>query len=154
MKNLYESVCSRLNAAERERALFYCLEIPNDDVRLACVECLYYVPIEEIDAEEIDSLLKLMSPQNIGAGKTELVLSVIFNILSNLISDNSQKTSDTTTLFKTKFSYTAISLAINILQKNQERMVDDVEEEAEKYTLSLSILNFLKHVSKESKTRD
>lgn len=59
-----------------------------------------------------------MSPQNIGAGKTELVLSVIFNILSNLISDNSQKTSVTTTLFKTKFSYTAITLAINILTKN------------------------------------
>ena len=91
------------------------MEIPNDDVKLACVECLYYVPIDEIDAEEIDALLKLMSPQNIGAGKTELVLSVIFNILSNLISDNSAKTIETTTLFKTKFSYTAISLATNIL---------------------------------------
>lgn len=130
------------------------MEIPNDDVKLACVECLYYVPIDEIDAEEIDALLKLMSPQNIGAGKTELVLSVIFNILSNLISDNSAKTIETTTLFKTKFSYTAISLATNILEKNQERQVDDAEEEGEKYTLSLSILNFLKHVSKESKTRD
>ena len=95
-----------------------------------------------------------MSPQNIGAGKTELVLSVIFNILSNLISDTSYKTIETTTLFKTKFSYTAISLAINILTKNQERQVDDIDEEEEKYTLSLSVLNFLKHVTKESKTRD
>ena len=40
------------------------------------------------------------------------------------------------------------------MEKNQERQVDDAEEEGEKYTLSLSILNFLKHVSKESKTRD
>ena len=95
-----------------------------------------------------------MSPQNIGAGKTELVLSVIFNILSNLISENSAKAFETTNLFKTKFSYTAINLAINILSKNQLRVVDDLEEETEKYTLSLSIVNFLKHVSKESKTKD
>ena len=31
--------------------------------------------------------------------------------------------------------------------------MDDLEEEEEKYTLSLSILQFLKHVTKESKTR-
>ena len=52
----------RLNDKDREEALFKCLKIPNDDVRLAVVDCLYYVPIEEIEAEEIDSLLKLMSP--------------------------------------------------------------------------------------------
>ena len=156
LKQSYQQVCSRLNEADREQALFKCLEIPNDDVRLAVVHCLYYVPIEEIDAEEIDQLLKLMSPQNIGAGKTELVLAVIFNILSNLLSDNSNniKTSETTTLFKTKFSFTAISLAIAIMTKNQEREVDCAEEEFEKSTLALSILNFLKHVSKESKTKD
>ena len=54
LKSLYQQVCSRLNEADREQALFKCLEIPNDDVRLAVVHCLYYVPIEEIDAEEID----------------------------------------------------------------------------------------------------
>ena len=40
--------------------MFKCIEIPNDDVKLAVVNCLYYVPIKEIDAEEIDQLLKLM----------------------------------------------------------------------------------------------
>ena len=151
---LYELTCARLNASHREDALFRVLDVPNDEVKLAVVHCLYYVPIEEIDAQEIDQMLKLMSPQNIGAGKTELVLSVIFNILSNLISDTSKKALETTTLFKTKFSFTAISHAINIMTKNQERAVDDIEEEKEKYTLALSILNFLKHVSKENKTKD
>jgi len=78
------------------------------------------------------------------------VLSVIFNILSNLISDTSLKAQETTNIFKNKFSYTAITLAINIMMKNQERQMDDVDEEEEKYTLALSILNFLKHVSKEN----
>mmetsp|Transcript_12897 Transcript_12897/g.16570 ORF Transcript_12897/g.16570 Transcript_12897/m.16570 type:complete len:99 (-) Transcript_12897:3140-3436(-) len=45
-------------------------------------------------------------------------------------------------------------MAINIMIKNQERVVEEVDEEEEKYTLALSILNFLKHVSKEVKTKD
>lgn len=52
----------------------------------------------------MESLLKSLGPQNVGTGKTELVLAVIFNILSNIISDNSQKASDTTNLFKNKYS--------------------------------------------------
>lgn len=112
------AVCTRLNGADREEALFRVLVIPNDDVRLAVVHCLYYVPINEIDGGEIDKLLKMMSPQNVGAGKTELVLAVVYNILSNLISDTSKKASETTTLFKTKFSFTAISMAITIMIKN------------------------------------
>ena len=73
-------------------------------MKLAVVNCLYFVPIEQIDAEEMESLLKSLGPQNVGTGKTELVLAVIFNILSNIISDNSQKASDTTNLFKNKYS--------------------------------------------------
>jgi len=154
IKALFKLTCSRLDEAHREDALLKALDVPNDNVRLAVVHCLYYVPIDELQAPEIDNLVKLLQPQNVGAGKTELVLSVIFNILSNLISDPSKKALATTTLFKTKFSYTAITNAIAIMLKNQERRVDDEEEEEEKYTLALSVVNFLKHVSKESKTRD
>ena len=100
MKGAYETVCTRLNDAERETALFRCLEIPNDEVKLACVSCLLYVPIHEIDPEEIDQLLKLINPQNIGAGKTELVLCVIFNIFNNLLSETSVKAQKTTSIFK------------------------------------------------------
>jgi hypothetical protein len=46
-----------------------------------------------------------------------------------------------------------INQALSILRKNHQRQVDDEEEEWEKYTLSLSILNFLKFVSKDSKLR-
>lgn len=57
-----DNVSARLNENDREEALFKVLEIPDDDVRLAVVNCLYYVPIDEIDSAEIDQLLKLMSP--------------------------------------------------------------------------------------------
>ena len=40
-----------------------------------------------------------------------------------------------------------------MLQKNQMRDVDDSEEEIEKNTLSLSILNFLKIASNDKKLK-
>lgn len=145
-----------LNDFDREEGLFNVLDIPNDDVRLAVVNCLYYVPIDEIDSLEITLILNLLDlqSQNVGVGKTELVLAVIFNILSNLVRDTQKKNAEVTSLFKNKFSNRAISLGIEILQMNQERTVDDLEEETEKYTLALSILNFFKHASLEAKTKN
>ena len=49
-----DNVSARLNDNDREEALFKVLEIPDDDVRLAVVNCLYYVPIDELDSAEID----------------------------------------------------------------------------------------------------
>lgn len=78
-----------MNQNQRDTALFNCLEIPNDEVRLAVVGCLFNVPLKELEPEEIGQLIRLMSQQNIGAGKTEIVLSTIFWILSKLIRDSS-----------------------------------------------------------------
>jgi hypothetical protein len=63
------------------------LEIPNDDVKLAVVDCLFNVPLNELDVEEIGYLLRLMCIANIGAGRTEIVLSTIFWILTKLLKD-------------------------------------------------------------------
>ena len=153
MKRLFEQTSHKLNAANRDSALFRCLDIPNDEVRLVVVDCLYFVPLDEIEYDELDPLLRAMNPQNIGTGKNELILSAIFNVLSRLISDKSRETSKLTNLFKTRFGSTAIELALNILAKNQERHVEDFQEESEEYTLSLNIVNFLKHISKDEKTK-
>jgi hypothetical protein len=47
-------------------------------------------------------------------------------------------------IFQKKFGEFATSQALNILSRNLLRVVDQDEEDYEKYTLSLSILNFLK----------
>ena len=80
-----------MNEAERETALFNCLKVPDDGVKLAVVDCLYYVPHSQLDPPEIESLLRTVENyQNIGVGQTELVLSKIFSILSSIITDTSQ----------------------------------------------------------------
>ena len=83
---IYEEVSQSLNDVSREAALFNCLEVPNDEVRLAVVECLNSVPLDEFDNEEIGTILRIVGQcKNIGAGKTELVLSKIFWILTKLV---------------------------------------------------------------------
>jgi hypothetical protein len=42
-----------LDENHREDALFNCLAIPDDDVRLAVVECLFVVPLDELAYEEL-----------------------------------------------------------------------------------------------------
>jgi len=80
LKNeLFDEISYNLNNNNREQALFNCLIIPDDDVRLAVVECLFVVPLDEFEQDEINSITKVLSLcTNIGAGRTELVLSVIY----------------------------------------------------------------------------
>ena len=116
-----------MNDANREAALFNCLEVPNDDVKLAVVECLNNVPLSEFDTEEISTLIRLLgSYKNIGAGKTEYVLAKIFWILIKLTRD---KESESGKNFRMKFGEKAITEALDILIRNQMRLVDDMEEE-------------------------
>lgn len=51
---------------------------------------------------------------------------------------------ESSNIFQNKFGDMATTEALQILQRNLLRDVDDDDEDIEKYTLSLSILNFLK----------
>jgi len=80
--------------------------VPNDEVKLAVVECLNNVPLSEFDSEEIATIIRLLgSYKNIGAGKTEYVLSKIFWMLTKLAND---KESDAGKNFRLKFGEKAI----------------------------------------------
>jgi hypothetical protein len=54
--DLFYEISQALNQNDetpREQALFNCLEIPNDEVKLAAVKCLFVINIEDIDSSEI-----------------------------------------------------------------------------------------------------
>jgi len=90
-------------------------------------------------------LIRLLgSYKNIGAGKTEYVLAKIFWILIKLTRD---KESESGKNFRMKFGERAITEALDILIRNQMRLVDDIEEEQEKLALSISCVHFLKYTS-------
>jgi len=148
---IFEAVSRSLNEAQRETALFNCLEVPDDEVKLAVVECLNNVPLSEFEADEIATIIRLLgSYKNIGAGKTEYVLSQIFWMITKLTMDTDSGAGNN---FRLKFGEKAITEALDILIKNQQRLVDDENEEEEKLVLSLSCLNFLKFASTSADLR-
>lgn len=114
--SVFEEVSLSLNDASREAALFNCLEVPNDDVKLAVVECLNNVPLSEFDTEEIATIIRLLSQcKNIGAGKTELVLAKIFWIITKLCKDKEEESGKN---FRIKFGERAVGEALEILIRN------------------------------------
>ena len=55
--------------------------MPDDKVRLAVVKCLSVVPLDQLDEQEIECLVKTISECiNISSGETELVLANIYQI--------------------------------------------------------------------------
>lgn len=144
IKEICHSISKTLNANHREDLLFNCLEIPNDSVKLAVVQCLDKVPVDEIDIEETGHIVRILgSYKNLGVGRTEEVLSQIFLLLSKIL-ENKDKGKD----FRNKFGEMVITECLGILSRNQQRdLKDDNEENNEKNYLTVSGVNFLKKCS-------
>ena len=125
--------------------------IPNDDVKLAVVHALTNVPLEQYDSKEMSSLIGIVeSYQNIGTGKTEIVLSILFHIFASFVGDQAERNEATVSAFKSLYGEKSIDLALMLMNRNQCRIVKEEDEEKEKYILAISILNFLFFVSKDS----
>lgn len=147
-KKPFRDISDALNKADREKFLFNCFSIPDDQVRLTLVNCILQVPLSELEIEEINYLMKAISEsKNIGAGQTEEIISIIFLIFTNLVNDQKQLVSKN---FRIKYCKEAIMHCLEILLRNQRRKLEDKEEAAEKLMLSISSLFFLKASSASS----
>ena len=136
-----------LNDAGREEALFSILEVRNDDVRMAVVSALYVVDPGDFEPQNINDITKVLSScKNIGAGKTEYVLSSIYWICTRFALYNYDDAPPGVRQFQTKFGERVVSDALDILRRNLEHAVsdEDVSDDSQKYTLSIAIVNFLK----------
>lgn len=67
--------------------MFLCLQVPNDDLRLEVVKCLFNIPLNEFDVDEIAEIVNIIKITNIGVGNTEIIISYIFWIITNLLKD-------------------------------------------------------------------
>ena len=59
--DLFDEISDSLNKNRREESLFKCITIPDDDVRLAVVQCLFVVPLDEFEQDEINQITKVLS---------------------------------------------------------------------------------------------
>lgn len=91
-KGLFEDFAKSLDRQGREQALLNCLAVPDDNVRLAVVKCLYVVPLDQFDEKEIEQIVKTISQcGDISEGQTELVLSTVYWICCKLVEKQSQQ---------------------------------------------------------------
>lgn len=107
------------------------MAIPDDNVRLAVVRCLYVVPLDEFDSEEIERITSIVTMcNNICAGETELILSTIYWICTKFVTPSSEESSSTssTTIFINKFGEQTVNEALNILKKNLERVAEEKDD--------------------------
>lgn len=139
-----KNISNALNNNNREEHLFHCLEIPNDDVKLAVVRCLDKVPLDEIDMEEIGYIVRVLADcKNLGVGRTEEVLAQIFLLLTKMTKEVEKGEE-----FRSKFGEMVISECYNILEKNSNRdLRDNLQENDEKMYLTMSCVLFLKESS-------
>ena len=130
-------VSQKMNEADREKYLFDCILCPSDKVRLAVVDCLYHVPLSQLDEDETSKLVNMLNEQtNISAGETEVVIAKSFDLLTKMVLNNVEKNCRE---FRTRQAEHAIRAALDILGRNSDRDTrDDDEEDAEKFTLSHS----------------
>ena len=77
-----------LNENGRETLLFDILQVPDDNVKLEAVRCLNNIDVSQIESDELSAFTRLLhSYKNIGAGKTEEVLSLVFLVMAKLLKD-------------------------------------------------------------------
>lgn len=104
--------------------------MPNDDVKLAVVNCLFVVPLDELEIDEISKIVNIVSEcQNIGAGKTELVLSTVYWICFKMVNDDSKDDQSAAIIFQRKFGEQMMNEALSILSKNLTRVSPSPEDD-------------------------
>ena len=139
-------VSKQMNDNDREEHLFNCILCPSDKVKLAVVNCLYHVPLSQLDEDETSKLVNMLNEQtNISAGETEKVIAMSFDLLSKMVLDDTVPNCEQ---FRLKQAEHAIRAALDILGRNSDRDTrGDDEEDEEKYTLSHACVHFLRACS-------
>ena len=129
MQSNYRAYIQQLDQCGREKYLFNCLPIKNDQVKIAAIRCLNETPLDQFDTQELSKLLEIVrSSEDIAAGETEIVLSEAFNLLSRLVLfENSLAIRE----FRVKggIGEDAINIAWMLLMKNSRRRTFNIEKE-------------------------
>ena len=137
-------VASALNDHQREKYLFASLAVPSDIVRLAAVQCLLNVPLDELDADEIAHLMNMLADvTDVSVGRTEEVLASSFEILSKLNASPSKGPE-----FRAVHGARAVEVCFFVLERNAIRDTGGSESETkEKAVLSEGCVRFLETCS-------
>ena len=109
-----------------------CLKIPNDKLKKCAVESLYYTDKKYITSQVISQILKILTSfESITKGETEIIYSVVYIIMTNVLNFNKMKeftelnqNNNLDIIYYNKF----LTIAFDILKKNLDRDPYDIME--------------------------
>lgn len=145
------TVNEAMDQSGRETVLLSLLVTRNDELKLEVMRTIKKVSLEQIDADEIGSIIKCAADvKNISEGKTEEMLSFVMHQMNRFVGD----TSKTGKMFREDFAERACAEAQEIFYVNQKRKTSGEDAENEKLELSRSIVGFFMACSRWEELRD
>eukprot|EP00828_Plagiopyla_frontata_P044241 TRINITY_DN7166_c0_g1_i3.p1 TRINITY_DN7166_c0_g1~~TRINITY_DN7166_c0_g1_i3.p1 ORF type:complete len:245 (-),score=52.34 TRINITY_DN7166_c0_g1_i3:150-884(-) len=134
-----------LNNQKREEHLFYCLDIPSDELKIEVLKCFLNIDTEQFDYEEINHISNIESQyKNVGVGQTETIISLLCMIMCLFIQNDTSVAS----IFIHTFAENAIKDTLTLHSKNMARNLDgDEDEQSQQIELAVSCIYFLEQVS-------
>jgi hypothetical protein len=125
-----------------------CLKVKSDKLRKIAVKCIYYYDHTHIKTEVIDQIIHIISNYNsVTQGETEIILSTIYIILTNILASSSNVKLESTMKFSVERT---IEMALDFIKKNLDRNPTLEEELVQKNLLGTSLIMFLNLASRNA----
>ena len=141
-----DDVNRELNRSNREDTLFELLKVNCEGVKMAVIDCLNNVPLEQFSYSEMKFIVNLLTTyQGLSSGIMDTVLGKLMWITSKLVKDQAESVGKT---FRNRLADQAIKEAIAILSKNSLRAsIKDPAKWKPQMFLALSVVHFFKCAS-------
>lgn len=134
--------CKELQDQNKNYILFCCLNMPNELVKKAIVESLYSTDCGNFRSEEISQISKLLMEASLTGDYTESIFSTIFIMLDQTFKNFILKNE----IDRIKQNKEIFNLAMDILLKNNERIVTLEATYKKKVMLNCAISAFLTNI--------
>jgi len=134
-----EKVNDALNNSNREDILFDLLSTNSIDVKLAVVDCLNNVPLNQFSSDEMQRMVTLIKVNKTAVGKGMIVLGKIIWIVSKLSKDQEDKVG---VIFRKHYAKKTIKLVLDILLDIRLSTCSKEEIQYHEF-LALSCVHFL-----------
>jgi hypothetical protein len=144
--NIAIAAMDKLRDNRQLEILGNCLKIPEDQVKVETVKCLYYFDLTTISHDIINQIINIISKyDSVTEGDTEIILSYVYIILNEIAIDIMKGLStikDFSCLSQT------IELSLEFLEKNLNRNPSERDEVEQRNSFATALIVFLNTCSR------
>jgi hypothetical protein len=142
------AVMDKLRENRQLEILGNCLKIPEDQVKVETVKCLYYFDLTIISTDIINQIINIISKyDSVTEGDTEIILSYVYIILNEIAIDIMKGLS---TIKNFSCLSQTIELSLEFLEKNLNRNPSEKDEVEQRNSFATALIVFLNTCSRSN----